>query len=87
VGEPFGVPLADVARLTRAQAIYLYHHPRDDKMRLVPYGPPASASVPTHRPYRREFYDHYRGLGFQTWVIDRLWAERQAQTGRNGRGG
>jgi hypothetical protein len=87
MAEPFGVSLRDVAYLTREQAIYLYHHARDEDGRLTPYGPPASACVPPAYSDRREFYEHYRFLGFQRWVIDRLWAERPALTEGNGRGG
>jgi len=77
------VPLAAVAALTRAQALYLYHHARDEENQLVPYGPPHSAR-PAAPDYRQEFFTHYRLLGFAAWRVEQLWSARQEVLGKDG---
>jgi hypothetical protein len=89
VGE-FFLPPAEVGRITRLQAVYLYLHPRDRLGGLAPYGPPRSMlrRLNTGRSSREEFTLARRAEGLPDWRIRQLWEaleERAGQLARMGR--
>jgi len=79
VDEPFCVPPAQLAEMTRLQALYIYQHARNDRGRLTYYGPPDSARPPPEAPDRVVFRAHYRALGLPDWLTARLWKAHLAE--------
>ncbi len=84
VGEPFYLPMRDVALLTDRQIAEVYFHGRDQQGRIEA---PEAPGGPTEAEVQAEFFRVCMELGTPLAEAGAMWEERQARRAADGHHG